>query len=120
MLVFKIKIEIGSKIFFWEEELNNSKRNSKLKLKVLHKNEKPPNIGNYLLECSYECWSIFFNFKTTFNIGFDIIIIIIFARFFGCEIELHISKPYNLDFITHFEIQEHLSLVQELANMGSY
>jgi hypothetical protein len=27
---------------------------------------------------------------------------IIFGRFFGCEIELHISKPYNLDFITLF------------------
>jgi hypothetical protein len=65
----------------------------------------------------------FFNFKLTFNIGFDIIINIIlnyfFARFFGYEIELHISKPYNLDFIILFEIQEHLSLVQQLANMGS-
>jgi hypothetical protein len=63
----------------------------------------------------------FFNFKITFNIGFDIIIIIIylFARFFGCEIELHISKPYNLDFITLFQIQEHLSLVQELVNICS-
>jgi hypothetical protein len=47
----------------------------------------------------------FFNFKITFDIGFDIIyyyLFIIFGRFFGCEIELHISKPYNLDFITLF------------------
>jgi hypothetical protein len=49
MIVFRIKIEIGSKNLFLEEKLDNCKRNSKLKLKVLHKNQEPPNIGKLLI-----------------------------------------------------------------------